>query len=96
MTTHGAHPRSHGHGTAALRGRAELASTLSAEVDFIYCCNYTAVNRTKTSSCEGEQPPAHEQEDMFTPLFAGCFSLLPNLGLLRPHAAAEPVSPPRP
>lgn len=29
---------------------------------------------------------------MFTPLFAGGFSFLPSLGLLRPHTAAESLS----
>jgi len=34
-----------------------------------YSCNYTAVNCTEPGSREGEQPPAHEQKDTFTPSF---------------------------
>lgn len=57
-----------------------------------YCCNYTAVRCAKTSSHEGEQPPAHEQENVFTPLFAGAFPSCPALACSDPTPQQSPLA----
>lgn len=81
------HPTGHGRCGSVGLGRAALGFISTRK---FYRRNYTAVNCTKTGSREGEEPPAPGQEDTLTPLFARCFSLLPNLGSLSPAPQRSP------